>query len=364
MNYTRRRVLRGALAMGAMSSMASPYASFAKSPHPLNFLNWSDYVAQSNLSSFTQKTGVNIFERHYGSSEEMYIKLHKPDNGMHIACMSPSWAARLIEEGLLNPIDMDKIPNFKNISPAWRGLNFDADNTYHVPYLWGTTGIGYNSAITGDTDMADMKWVLESDKFSGEIAWLDSPYAMVTVAMAYLRGGTLPEKYDPVFIREVFKLFNHQRKHVRVLAPDTGQELLMTGEVAVAVEYNGDICQINSEDSTMKFALPPNGANRWLDVLVLPKAKQKNRHDHMDSVHDFINHMLDAKQGFDLAQTTGYLTPNTASKALLENAEQLCSGDSFFPPADVIDSLPYEQYYGVDFQDDIEERWNNLKASL
>ena len=360
MDYKRRLVLRNGLALGAMAFV--PY-SFAKKSHPFHFLNWADYIAPSNITSFEDKTGEKVFQKIYASLEEMYVKLNTPNHGMHVACMTTVWASRLMAKGLLQPIDRNKIPNFSNISPEWQGLAFDGDNTYHVPYLWGTTGMGYNSAVTGDTDMSDMKWILNSDKFSGEIAWLDSAYTMVTTAMAYLGNGVLPSAYDPNLVKEAFALLNHQKKHVRVFAPDTGQEMLMAGDVSVALEYNGDICQINSEDNTMHYALPKNGATRWLDVLVMPRfGNQAEEHDHRDHAHQFINHMLDAKQGFDLVQQTGYLTPNRAVQGLLKNEPQLCSGDSFFPPADVIASLPYEHYYSLEYQQDVENRWISLKT--
>ena len=364
MNYTRRKVLRGGALLAGLTALSPATLSPVQAGDDhVKFLNWADYIGKNNLSSFYEKTGIKCFESYFVSVEELHSRLKNKNHGFDVACGTHSAVAHLIEMGLLHPIDIDKIPNFANISHEWRGLNFDATNSYHVPYLWGTTGIGYNSTLTGDTDMADMKWLLDSDKFSGEIAWLDSSDAMAVSAMVYLNDGKMPATYDPILIKEAFILLEKQKKHVRRFSPDSGQELLMTGEVTLALEYNGDICQISYEDDNMKYALPKNGGTRWVDVMVMPKySHQTLSEKHIDNVHQFINHMLDAHEGAHLASTTGYLTPNAGAQVLMSDEPTLCSGEHFFPPKSVIDALPYEIYYGAEYYKDINARWEKLKS--
>lgn len=350
MSFSRRQVVRGGFALGAMGMMSQ----LAYAGGSVNFFNWSDYTGENNLSSFKKMTGITVNATYFGSMAELFAKLRTKKSGVDMACAGNALMERLIKGDLLEEIDTSKIPNIKNLSPEWRGLDFDPDDKYQAPYLWGTTGVGYNSSETGDTDMSDMKWVLESDKFSGQIAWLDSPDVMADCAVIYLSGG-LPEKYDPNLLKESFSLLEKQKKHIKAFAPDTGQDLLMGGDVNVAIEYSGDIGQIAREDEAMRFAVPLNGAFRWADCMCIPKNAPN-----VDGAHQLINHFLDVEQGRELAEFTEYATPNAAAKAAASDAYR--NDPVRFPPANVIEKLPFQAYFGEEYQADLTKRWTRLKS--
>ena len=350
MTFTRRQVMRGGMALGAMAALPQ----MAHAGGTVNFFNWSDYTGEENLASFKKKTGITANETYFGSNTEVFAKLRSKKSGVDVAVPSQATLARMIEGGLLEELDLNKIPNFKNLAPEWQGLSFDKQNKYHIPYLWGTTGIGYNSAETGNTDMNDYKWVLESDKFSGQIAWLDDSGTMVEAASSYL-SGSLPTKYDPALLKEAFKLLEKQKKHIKTFAPDTGQDLLMSGDVNIAMEYNGDIGQIANEDENMKYALPLNGANRWVDSMVIAKNAPN-----MDGAHKLINHMLDAEEGKELAEYVEYATPNAAAKALA--SAEYRNDPIRFPPADVVAKLPVAVYLGEEYEAAVDKGWTRLKS--
>ena len=350
MTFTRRKVMRGAAALGTMAVLPN----VARAGGTVNFFNWSDYTGEENLGNFTKKTGIKVNETYFGSNPEVFAKLRNKQSGVDLAVPSQATTARMIEGGLLEAIDKSKISNFKNLAPEWRGLSFDTQNQYHIPYLWGTTGIGYNSAETGDTDMDDYKWVLESDKFSGQIAWLDDSGTMIEAASTYL-SGSLPTKYDPSLLKEAFKLLEKQKKHIKAFAPDTGQDLLMSGDVNIAIEYSGDIGQIANEDENMKYALPLNGANRWVDCMVIAKNAPN-----MDGAHKLMNHFLDAEEGKELAEYVEYATPNAAAKAIA--SDEYKDDPIRFPSADVVAKLPVAIYLGEEYEAALDKGWTRLKS--
>ncbi|MGH3106808.1 MAG: polyamine ABC transporter substrate-binding protein, partial [Rubrobacteraceae bacterium] len=137
----------------------------------LNLYNWADYVAKTTIPGFEKQTGIQVTQDYFSSNEELLAKLRAGGTGYDVIVPSDYMVAVMIKSDVLQPLDKSKIPNFKNIGEDFRGLPYDQDNEYSVPYQWGTTGILYNKKEIGQLeDSWEPMW---SPEFSGKIGMLN-----------------------------------------------------------------------------------------------------------------------------------------------------------------------------------------------
>jgi spermidine/putrescine transport system substrate-binding protein len=222
-----------------------------------------------------------------------------------------------------------------------------------MPYMWGTIGIGYRiSRVDGVPD--SWKWVFDSDKYSGRIALLSESSTMLGVAMKYL-GYSLNET-DPARLKEAEELLIKQKPHIKVIAEDNGQDLLLSGEVDLAVEWNGDILQIMAEDDDVSYVVPTEGGLVWQDTLCIP-----NGAPHPDNAHKFINFILDADAGADIADFIQYATPNKAARAKL--GPEYSQNPAIFPPDETLARCESAIYLGEKVTRQRDEAWTRFLSA-
>jgi putrescine transport system substrate-binding protein len=170
---------------GAATTAATPAAP-AEEEKVLNIYNWSDYIAEDTIANFEKETGIKVTYDVFDSNEILETKLVTGNTGYDIVVPSLSFLARQIQAGVFQPIDKSKLANYGNLDPKLMATiaHLDADNAHSVPYLWGTTGIGYNVAkvkeVLGEGAVLD-SWsmVFEPENLkklsSCGVALLDTP---------------------------------------------------------------------------------------------------------------------------------------------------------------------------------------------
>lgn len=121
----------------------------------LNLYNWSDYVAESTIPDFEEKTGAKVTQDFYSSNEELLAKLQAGGTGYDVIVPSDYMVAIMAKSDVIQELDFSKIPNFDNVGPNFKGLSYDPENKYSVPYQWGTTGILYNKKEIGPVENWD-----------------------------------------------------------------------------------------------------------------------------------------------------------------------------------------------------------------
>ena len=120
--------------------------AFAKNQE-LYLYNWSEYLPENIIKIFTEETGIKVIYSTYDSNEAMYakIKLLGKNSNYDLIIPSSYYVSKMRNEGLLARLDKKYITNFKNINHDFLDKKFDLNNEYSVPYLWGCSGIAYNS---------------------------------------------------------------------------------------------------------------------------------------------------------------------------------------------------------------------------
>ncbi len=279
-----------------------------ESDRVLNWYNWTTYEADNTRPDFGTLCGVKVTEDNFGSNEEMIAKLRQGNPGYDIVVPTGVNIPQMVREGLLEELDLSKIPNFANVSTLLQNPAYDQGNKYTVPYQWGTIAIGYNKEAVGkDVTSWDDLW-----SFQGNVAWLEDPRSMMGIALVLLGKDPNTTNADDIGAARDY-LIDHG-SNVRSIAQDDGQEKLVSGEADMVIEYSGDIFQkmTDCEDNAdlkcagkYDFVIPKEGAIRWVDNLAIPKDAP-----HKELAEAFIDYILDPQVGADISNYTAYATPN------------------------------------------------------
>ena len=321
---SRRQLLAGAGA--ALGVTLLPWRAQAEEAR-LNVYNWDTYIGATTLETFTAATGVSVQYDLFASNEELFAKLQAGNPGYDVIVPSDYMIESMIALDMLVPLDHAQLPNLRHLDPDpnFSDPAFNPGNRFAVPYLWGTMGIGYRKSA--GPRPGSWATVFESDAYAGRIALLDDPRAMLGMALKYL--GYSMNSIDAAQIAAARDVIIAAKPRIKTFAPDSGQDMLLAGDVDLAVEWSGDIVQVMQEDPDLDYVIPSQGGSVWMDTLAIPKGAP-----HLENAHAFINHIYDPAVNAEIARITRYPTPNLAAKALIDVADR--DNPAIYPPAEVI----------------------------
>jgi len=295
----------------------------------LNLYNWTGYVAKSTIPGFEKETSIQVTQDFYSSNEDLLSKLRAGGTGYDVIVPSDYMVEIMIKSDILLPLDRSKIPNFKNIGENFRGLSYDPDNEYSVPYQWGTTGILYNKKEIGQLeDSWEPMW---SPEFEGKIGMLNDERE--TPGAALYKLGYSVNATDDEQLAEAEAELKKQKPLLRGYFDSTqNRPLVQNGDLLLGHVFYGDAFLVMSGNDDLDYIIPKPGATRWTDNMCIPKGAE-----HPDNAHKFINYILDAKVGAALTNYTYYNTPNEASLPMIADSLKKLPGYTLEP--EVFDRL-------------------------
>ncbi len=353
----RRRSRRSFLAgMGAAAAglTLGTRGALAAEEKRLNFYNWDTYIGETTLDDFEDATGIEVSMDLYGDNDELFAKLREGNTGYDVIVPTNDTAQRMHEAGMLEDLDRSLIPNFDNLFERFKSANFDPERRYTMPYMWGTMGLGYRKSAVPKPESWGVVFGPENAQFKDKIAWISESTSMIGMAMQYL--GHSYNSADPAHIRQAEELLIRNKGSVKTIAEDNGQDLLASGECDLVVEWSGDIAQLQGEDDDVEYVIPREGSYIWQDVLCIPAGAP-----HPENANRFINFLLDAEVGRDLAEYIAYATPNEAAYRLTNDAYR--TNTATFPTEEMMRSLEVQLYLGEERNDLIEKAWTRILAS-
>src|SRR5256886_16450620 len=208
-----------------------------KKPVTLHLFTWSDYTEETAAKEFEQKFGIKVVADTFGSNEELLAKMQGGASGYDITVPSDYMVSIMVKQGLLAEIDPSKIPNLAHVYKHLKGLYYDPRNTYSVPYLWGTTGIGYNA----DLVMSPPKsWqTLWDARYKGKISLLNDErevFGMALRAAGESLNATQPAKLEAAKAR-----LWAQTALVKTYTSENYDQLLVSDEVVLAHGWRGTV---------------------------------------------------------------------------------------------------------------------------
>ncbi|MGB3622512.1 extracellular solute-binding protein [Ketobacter sp. MCCC 1A13808] len=324
----------------------------AQAADKLVVYNWSEYIPEGVLEKFTKETGIEVDYSTYESNEVMYSKLKlQKGKGYDIVVPSTYYISKMGKEGLLQPIDKSKLSNLKNLNPTLMNKEYDPDNKYSVPYLWGSTGIGINvssvdpKSITSWADLWDPKW-------KNKLLLTDDVREVFHMALKI--NGHSANSTDPEEIKQAYEKLKQLMPNVLVFNGDAPREPFMAGDVSLGMIWNGEVIMAQEEDPDIQYIYPAEGAAFWVDSFAIPSGAAN-----AVAAHKFIDFMMRPEIAKLSSEEIGYATPNLAGLKLLEPSVR--ENKTIFPDEAIVAK--------GDFQTDVGEAmklyndyWQKLKA--
>jgi len=345
--YTRREILR--LGLGALVAPAAASVLSACSSGPeervVNFYNWSRYIGKDTLAKFTAETGIKVNYEEMADEEELFAKLRSGARGYDLIVGTDYMMPRLKAMNLVDAYPPGVLKNAGNIDKKFRDTPYDPDNAFTVPYLWGTTGIGYSKKLIAK---APSSWTALWDaKYSGKIAMLDN--ARDCVSTALLLKGYSETTADDKQLDEAKALLLQQRPLVKQYSSSTYMDSLLAGEVSLCMAWSGDVLQVSRENPHLDYVIPNEGSYMWVDNLCLVRGSQ-----HREDTLRLVDYLLRADVAADIANTVRYASPNAAAFKHLDPA--LSQDPRVFPPKSMQEILRFHSL----LDPATEQAWNDL----
>ena len=352
---SRRSLLKGlgAAAVG-ISLLGKKSPAWAEEEPKLNFYNWDTYIGETTLADFQKASGIDVNMSLFATNDELFAKLRAGNPGFDVIVPGSEFVQRMIQAKLLEPLDHAKIPNIKNVAPDFiKDAPYDPGRKFSMPYTWLVIGIGYRKSKVKEVPDS-WKYLFDSDEYKGRIAVMSDASELFRNCFKYL-GKSINDD-SPELIKQAEAMLIKQKPNIKSFHEDNGQDLLLSGEVDVVMEYNGDIAQVMTEDDDLNFVVPKEGAMKQSDTLAIPKGAP-----HPENALKFINFILDAKVGAAISETIKYPSPNAAAVALMPASYK--DNPVIFPPAEIMAKCEYPSYLGADFTRLLDEAMTRLRAA-
>ncbi len=344
MTYVNK-LYRLCIATAAIGLVASAQA---EEPARVNFYNWTAYIADDTLPNFTKQTGIQVTYDVFDTNEVLEAKLLAGNTGFDVVVPGSDFMARQIAADVFLEIDKSKIPNYASLDAKTMKLlaDYDPGNRYGIPYMVGTTGIGYNvakvrEALGEDAPLDSWDLVLKPENLAKlsqcGVAFLDNPTEVFATVLNYL--GKDPHSTDPKdYSGAASDLLMALRPHITYFHSSKFINDLANGDICVTLGWSGDVLQAKARAQEagkkvdIAFVIPKEGALVWFDIMTIPKDAK-----HPDNAHKLINYLLEPKVIADISNVVSYANAVPASKPFLDPA--IADDPGIYPPAAVAEKL-------------------------
>jgi spermidine/putrescine transport system substrate-binding protein len=305
-----KRVILAAI-VAALPGLATPLPAQAQSKE-LHLFNWSNYMPPDLLKRFEAETGIKVTLDTYDTNESMLAKLQAGGGGYDVVVPTGPTVQQMIRDGLLLKVDAGSMANFKNVKKPFDNPEFDPGRAYSVPYMWGTTGIAYDSAKTSAKLDESWKELFEPrPEFAGNLAMLKDMGEVFTAAAYYLGFDQCTAK--PEEGQKILDLLEKQKPMVKVYNAEGSADRMGNGEVAMHHMWNGAFHRAHKKLATAVYIYPREGLNLWGDNLAVPKGAKN-----VENAKLFLNWMMDPKNAAEASNFTAYNNAIAGSDALLD----------------------------------------------
>ena len=333
--------------------------------------NWSDYIADSTIREFEKETGIDVTYDVYDSNEILEGKLLSGNTGYDIVGPSSEFMGRQIIAGVYQKLNKDALYNYDNLDPAMMSLleNLDPDNAHSIPYLWGTTGIGYNKQkaievmgvdfAMNTLDVVFIPEIIAKFQHCG-VAFLDAPSEMFKAALHYL--GLNPNSQNPKDYQEQStELFNNVRPYIQYFHSSKYINDLANGDICLAFAWSGDVLQAADRASEsgngvqIEYRIPKEGTLMWFDMLAIP-ADAPNP----GNAHKFLNYILKPEVIAEISNKVNFANANIPSKSLIK-ADSLNNPD-IYPEEELMRKLFLAKILPPDIDRVMTRQWVDIKS--
>ena len=310
------------------------YQKFQGQGIEIDVYNWGEYVANDSVNfldvneDFEALTGIKVNYTLFSSNEELYTKLRSGGTNYDVIVPSDYMIGKMINEGMLQKLDFENIPNYKYIDEKYKNENFDPNNEYSVPMYWGVVGIIYNTTMVDEEDLTGWN-ILWNEKYADNMLMFSN--SRDAFALSLLDLGYDFNTTDQMEIEEAAGHLRAQKPLVQAYVMDEIYDKMEGVEAAVAPYYNGDAVLMMDVNEDLDFFIPEN-TSIFIDSMCIPAGAQNK-----EAAEMYINYMCESTVAAANSYYVGYSTPHMGAMELLD--EELVENETAYPDDELIGSL-------------------------
>ena len=270
----------------------------------VNVCSWGEYIDENLIYQFEEETGIKVNYQTAESNEALYSLLKTGAGDYDVIVPSDYMIGRLIAEDMLAELNYDNIPNYAKIGDQYKGLSYDPDNKYTVPYTWGTLGIIYNTTMV---DEEITSWdAMFDEKYAGQVLMIRN--SRDALAAALLDLGYDINTTDEAQIREAYELLAAAKSKgvYQSFVMDEIFGKMEGGNAAIAMYYAGDYLTMLENNEDLAYVVPEEGSNWFVDAMCVLKSAQ-----HKDEAEEWINFIAGTDACLANMDYIWYASPNT-----------------------------------------------------
>ena len=321
----------------------------------LHIYNWSEYIDPQVYEDFEAEFGVRVVEDTFANNEELLARLQAGATGYDIIVPSDYMVEIMIEEGLLATLDHANIPNIANLDPLFADPPYDPGLVHCVPYLWGTTGIGYNADVFEEPPDS-WAYLFDPDlaaPYAGQITMLMDVRETMAAALRYLGHSVNSTSEEELMAAR--DLLIAQKPYIYAYDSEQYEDLLSADETVLAHGWSGDVFMVAEEDERIWYVIPREGAVIWADNLCVPTTAPSQY-----TAELFIDFLLRPEVAAANSNFTWYATPNAAAMEFID--AEVLEEPAIYPPAEVMARLQWLEDVG-DATPLYERMWTEVRAA-
>ena len=347
------------------------FLSFSLYAEEVRVYNWSDYIDQSVIDQFEESTGIKVIYDVFDSNEVLEGKLLAGSTGYDIVSPSIEYLGRQIRADIHLELDKTAIPNFNNLDPIMMELlsSMDPENKYAIPYLWGTTGIGYNRAAIDEIMGEGFKMNTFDILFKPDliknfekcgIAFLDAPSEVFKAALFYI--GKNPNTKDPSDYRgEAYELLKSIRPYIRYFHSSKYINDLANGEICLVFGWSGDILQAGdrarevNNGVIIEYEIPREGGQIWVDMMSIP-----NDAPNAENAHLFLDFILQPEVMAMISNKVKF--PNAIPESKKFISKDILNNKAIYPDQQTLNKLFLAEIANPRVDRMMTRQWINIKT--
>ena len=317
----------------------------------VNVYNWGEYMDESIFDDFKTETGITVNYFNFETNEQLYSIMRQGGVNYDVIIPSDYMISRLISEDMLEKIDFANVPNVELIDDGFDNNEYDPTGEYSVPYMWGTVGIIYNSA---EIDWEIDSWsALFDPRLTGQILMFDNSRDAMGIALKSL-GFSLNTTERPE-LDLAFALLQSQKPLLQSYVMDQIFDKLESGEALIGPYYAGDYLTMVENNPDLRFVVPKEGTNRFVDAMCIPKGAENK-----ENAEIFINYVCQADVSLQNSEYIGYTSPVSEVRDQLELDDEAL--EIMYPSDDVLERCEFFINLPAETLELYDEYWIALKS--
>ena len=299
----------------------------------LTVFNWFDYIDPAVIELFEQETGISVKYANFTTNEEMFTKVEAGAGTYDVLFPSEYMIERMIANDLLAELDLSKIPNYANVIENLKNPSYDPGNKHSVPYMWGTLGILYNTEMV-DGDITSWSALFDSAN-AGKVLMMNSMRDTLGLGLKHLGYSLNTREEAEINASKDLLVQQKKDKIISGYLLDESKDKMVGNEAAIAVVYSGDAQYAIEKNDKLKYIVPEEGSNIWVDGMCIPKSSKN-----IEAAHQFIDFLCRediAQKNFEyiyycspIQQVADGLSEEDAASATINPSEEVIARCEYF----------------------------------